>query len=108
MRIRFKLASTTLQRNWFGMATNAEPTGDDAFNGTYAFVIGTISGSPNFQIMRNDASSGTVLADTGIAVDTNIHEVRLVGDEANTRFSWSLDGSAYTHYTTDVPLQQVP
>lgn len=104
MYIKFKLETTTLQRIYLGFATNAEPTGDDPYgSGTVAFMIGHISGDTNFKIIHNDTSGATVFDDTGTALNTSIHTIKLVADEANTRFSWSLDGGTYSHVTTNIP-----
>ena len=41
--------------------------------------------------------------DTGIAIDTGVHEIELVADTVNSRFLWSLDNTAYVAVTADIP-----
>jgi hypothetical protein len=103
-KIRFQLVDTTLMRLYCGLMGIAEPTGDDPFgSGTVGIVCGITSGATNFEIMRNDTTGATVITSTGVAVDASPHIIKIVADEANSRFSWSFDNSAYTHYTTDIP-----
>jgi hypothetical protein len=109
IRIRFKCVTTTLQRLCLGLTTNAEPAGDDPFAvSTYVGVaLGCKSGDTNFQILHDDTAAGTtIFDDTGVAIDTEVHTVSIVADEDNSRFSWSLDGSVYTHITTNIPTTQ--
>ena len=40
---------------------------------------------------------------TGVAVDTAVHEIRIVADEANTRFAWKLDAGSYNFLTANIP-----
>jgi hypothetical protein len=109
MRFRFQLpASTdyTLARLYIGMAVNQEMTGDDPLNAANGVLVGFISGGANFQVMRNDGTGATVLADVAAsaqALDTAIHNVYIVADEANSRFSVRWDNNAYVHFTTDIP-----
>jgi len=111
IRIRFQLVELTNHRLWMGFMTNLEPTGDTAFNaGGYAFALGisTTLSSPlnaNFVIWHAPNTTVTSVDDTGTAFDGNVHTVYLVGDDANSRFSWKLDSGSYNHVTTNIPTQ---
>lgn len=109
---KFKLVSQTVDRLFLGhMGGNPtnppEPAGDDTLNAGNGFLFGmsttsSVSAS-HWLILHNDGTGATVVEDTGITFDANVHTIKLVADESNTRFSWSLDGGAYTHVTTDIP-----
>ena len=110
MRFKFQLPASgdfTLSRLWIGWGNNAEPAGDDAFNAVSACCIGLISGGTNFIILRNDGSGATNVADnvagSAQALDTSVHTVSIVADEANTRFGVKWDANAYVFVNTDIP-----
>ena len=104
-RFRIALGSTTLRRDYFGFASlNADLTGDDPLNGASGFMFGYLAAtSANYLIMHNDGTGATVNIDTGIAASTATKIVSLVYDNANSRFSYSIDGGAYSHVTTELP-----
>jgi hypothetical protein len=111
MRFRFLLNATTdhtLSRGYFGFTTNVEPTGDDPLNARSGFMIGWISTSTNFIVIRNDVTGATDLsgnvAATAQALDTFMHTVSIVADEPNSRWSVKWDANDYVHYTTDIPV----
>lgn len=104
-RIKMKLTlnNTTLCRYYLGFAPTAELTSDDPLNTLDGFLFGYIAtAGSNYLIMHNDGSGATVSDDTGTA-STGVREVRLVCDNTNSRFSWSIDGGAYTHVTANIP-----
>jgi hypothetical protein len=106
---RFKLSAadaTPTQRVYIGWQVSVTaPGGDDPLNATQGFLFGqATTTNNNWVIMRNDGVSGTVIASTGTAFNTSVHTIELVGDATNSRFGYSLDGGAFTYYTTDIPL----
>ena len=106
LRVRFQLPAAsdyTLSRGYIGFAFNAEPTGDDALNARNGFMVGWISGGTNFIAHRNDGVGATDVTGSIAPLDTAIHTVSLVGDEANSRFSARIDNNPYIHYTTEIP-----
>ena len=110
IRFRFMVPTSgdyTLARLYLGIATNAEPTGDTALNSAAGCMVGFVSGGTHFKIFHNDAGAAgdydDDVAASPQALDTNIHEVRIVADEANTRFSVKWDTNPYVHITTDIP-----
>jgi hypothetical protein len=105
IRIRFALVHTTNVRYYMGFAPAAELTGDDPLNALDGFMIGYIAAtSANYIIMHNDGTGATTTVSTGVAaVGSAVHDAKLVYDNANSRISWSFDGGAYNHITTDIP-----
>lgn len=108
--IRFRLGQTTNERSWFGFqtSTGTDPTGDTELNSKTGFYVGHRSTDTNFVIMHNDGSA-TALYDnvTGSPpIDTNIHKIEIMADDANTRFRVSFDGGAWQDITAQIPAQQ--
>lgn len=108
-RIKFKLSSLTLVRLYLGTSSfTTDPTGDDPLNTAHGFFFGLTSGDTTWQIMHNDGTSGAGIKDnTGITADTNVHTLELFADNANTRYGYSLDGSAIAWTSTRIPTATV-
>jgi hypothetical protein len=108
VRFKFKLVTNTNQNFWLGFigGVPTEPSGVGVLSaGSPGIMFGVNSGlATNWAIMNNGTSGSAVVTDTGIAYDTNIHTVNLVGDSANTRFAWNIDGGAYSFVTTTASL----
>lgn len=108
MRIRFQLVSTTLMRVYIGFIGGGptEPAGDDPYGaGASGLTFGCISGATNFQLLHNDSSGATVVDDTGVAIDTALHTLSIVADEAaaSNKFAYKLDSGSYVNVTADIP-----
>lgn len=108
MRFRFKILQSTLARFYFGFLgpTIPELTGDSPLDNISGFIFGVMptTSTTNWTLATNNGAASTTLTDTGTAFNiTGVHTLSLVADEANTRFSWSIDGGAYTHVTTNIP-----
>jgi hypothetical protein len=105
---KFKLVSTTSQNFWLGFIGGGptELAGADPFGaGASGIVFGvSTTVATNWAIMYNDAAGATVIDNTGIAYDTNVHTVKIVGDDANTKFMWSLDNAAYVALGTPAAI----
>ena len=100
----------TLARLYIGFSSLAADTnGDDAFNAASGVCIGFVSANPAtaFKVLRNDGSGATDVssdpAGSSQATDTTAHEVRIVADEDNSRFSVKWDSNAYVHFTSEIP-----
>lgn len=108
IRFKFKLVTNTNQNFWLGFIGGGptEPSGVGVLSaGSPGIMFGVNSGlATDWAIMSNGTSGSAVVTDTGIPFDTNIHTVNLVGDSANTRFAWNLDGGAYSFVTTTASL----
>jgi hypothetical protein len=108
MRFTFLVTNNTDHRFWIGFTNQTtELTGEDPLSGLAGVMFGAVAADTNWKILHNDATGATVSDDTGIARGTSIHTVNLVSDHANSRWSWSYDGGAYTHITTEIPLTGV-
>lgn len=78
---------------------------DDPLNALSGFVLGKITTSANWQILRNDGGGVTVAVDTGVLVVANTEvTIEIFSDPANARWGWSINQGAVTFYTTDIPL----
>jgi hypothetical protein len=108
-RFRFQVPTSgdyTTARLYIGLATNGfEPTGDDAYTTNTGVLVGFISGGTHFKIIHNDGTGSTVIEDltTPVTLDTAIHTVSIVGDEANSKYAVKWDSQAYKDITTDIP-----
>jgi hypothetical protein len=103
-RVRFSTISPTISRAYIGIGTpNVEPTGDDPLNAQSGVLFGMITTNANYVIMHNDGTGATVIDDTGVPKDTTVREIKIVADNASSRFSWSLNAGPYTHITTEIP-----
>lgn len=113
MKIRFKfntnvnLTFTNAYIGFLGGAPTVQPTGTDPF-GTGAAVPGCTFGinttvATNFVVAHNDTSGSTVLDNTSIPFDNNIHTLYMVCDNANAKIWWALDNFNYTPISTDIP-----
>jgi len=106
-RALFRLGTTTLQRLYLGFHTSGvDLTGDDPLNAQTGVMFGCKSGDTNFQILHNDATGVTLFENTGIAIDTNVHRLEIIADDANARFGWSLDSSAFSY--TNLTSTEIP
>jgi len=104
-RSRFKLSSSATQtRLVLGFVASTSTVGntDDPFNASGGFAIGKQTTSANFRILHNDGAGVTASDDTGIAVDTNTHQIDLWADANGNQFYWSLDFSTPVAVTTDI------
>jgi hypothetical protein len=110
-RAFFRLGSSTLMRFYMGFHTSGvDLTGDDPLNAQAGVMLGCRSGDTNAFILHNDTSGATVFEDTGVTVaslGTGLHKIEIRADDANTKFLWSLDNSAFvsTNLTTNIPAQ---
>lgn len=67
-----------------------------------ALVRDSTAGNTNFLISHSNGG-GTVTETQVQVADTNIHTLRLVSDEANSKFQYSWDGGALVDVTTNIP-----
>lgn len=101
--IKFRLNSLTDSRLFMGLEGSAALTGDDPCITRNCFLFGIKVNQTTFQIIKNDGVGSSVFVSTGVTVDTNIHTIELKADNTNSRFCWSLDSSAFSCETTDIP-----
>lgn len=108
---RFKIPSADLDyRLYAGFHddTNENFTTDTEVNAHSSFMLFKASNQSTYRIVHNDGGTTQAEVDTSIAVNVNAHEVRLQADATNNRWGWSLDGSAMSFITTDIPAADTP
>jgi len=101
--IKFKFISTTLRRGWVGW-TEANHMASDSTAATHKFALrlSTAPAVTGFTIVHSDGTTEVVEAQIQ-ASDALIHTIRLVGDNANSRWGYSFDGAAIVWITTNIP-----
>jgi hypothetical protein len=103
MTVRFRINDTTNTRLYIGMSSAvADPSGDDPLNALSGALFGKVSTDASWAFMHNDGSGVTVVDDSGIAADTNIHKIEVMGNSSGS-FTWQLDEGAINTVTTEIP-----
>ena len=99
--IKFRITVATDVRFWAGFFT-ADPISDDNPIAEHiALRLSTTASNVNFVISHAD---GVTQAETQLALaDTAIHTIRIVADEANSKFQYSFDGAPLADLTTNIP-----
>jgi hypothetical protein len=89
-----------------GWASAEPPADNNTFmNGLSGFMIGFQNDTAEtedttWQIMRNDGSGSETKVSTGISMTPgNTFTFELVGDTANNRWGWNVNGGSFTYYT---------
>jgi hypothetical protein len=103
MYVEFRLNTTANQRLYIGFdSTTTAETGDDPLNATSGWYFGFISTDTLFKILSNDGTGATVsTAVTAVTtIDTTMHKLWIVADDANSQFGISIDGNAYQYIST--------
>jgi len=99
--IKFKINATSLRRFWVGWFASTPMASDAPTIDHFGLRLSTSAGSTNFVLSHAD---GATQAETSIqATDTSIHTIRLVADNANSRWGFSFDGASITWITTNIP-----
>lgn len=81
----------------------AFPTATPAFIFYWSSTVTT-----NIAVIRNDASGSAVVVDSGVSMPVNTpRTLEIRAEEASSRIGWSINGSAFTYYTTDIPAATV-
>ena len=113
MKLRFKFntnVNLTATNAYFGFngGTAFQPTGADPYGTGSGGVPGCVFGintglATNFAVMHNDTAGSTVVDNTSIPFDNNIHTLYMVCDNANSKIWWALDNFTYTAVSADIP-----
>jgi len=101
--VKFRVNSTAVRRVWIGFM-EADHMASDSTAATHKFAM-RLSTSPavtGFTIVHSNGTTETVEAQIQ-ASDTAIHTIRLIADNANSRFGYSFDGAAIVWITTNIP-----
>ena len=107
-KLRWKIDEAGANIRFFaGFTASASAIGnsDDPLNALSGFGVAVNTIQSNYQIYHNDSAGATVLVDTGIAKDTNYHDIELWVDDNGAAFYWSLDGSTPASVTANIPAQ---
>lgn len=102
---KFRLNDTASNERFYvgwQSSNSAFPTsGDDPLTGLSGLLFGVRAADTTWQILYNEGTSGTNFANASgsPARDTNIHTIELKGDDANSKWQYSFDGSAFVDVT---------
>lgn len=105
---RGRLGSATVStfRTFFGLSSDAanSPSASDTYADSKSVAMfGHRTTDTNWQFIHNDGSATALYEDTGVAINTSLRTLEIFGDDTNTRFGWSIDGSTISWITTQVP-----
>jgi hypothetical protein len=101
IQIKFRLTQAATERLWLGFFTADPIAADNPITEHIALRLSTVASNVNFVISHAD---GVTQAETQVGVaDLLIHTIRIVSDEANSKFQYSFDGAALTDLTTNIP-----
>lgn len=101
---RFRINDVTNTRLYIGIqATGTSPSSDDPLNAQMGIHFGKITTDTSWVVLHNDAAGATVVDDTAILADTNIHNVQIIADHDNSQFIVILDGANLFQVSTDIP-----
>lgn len=105
-KCQFSVDVLTNKRFCIGFATSIA-TSNDAYlaTGVAGFIFRYSSTTDTtIKLLRNTNSGTATTVDTGVTLAANTPvTVEIIADEPNTRMGWSINGSAFTYYTTAIP-----
>lgn len=112
-KIKLQFDVLTDKRFFVGLVgVDSLPTGVDTYIGTAVAGFGfrfSSTTDTTWQVLRNDTAGAAVVVNSGVTVAANTaHTLEIIADDANSRIGWSIDGSAVTYYTTDIPANVTP
>ena len=100
--IKFKVTTTTNRRVWIGWMESDHMASDtSAAIHKFALRLSTTAANVNFCIVHSNGTTETI-TQIGTA-DALIHTIRLVADNANSRWGYSWDGGTVVWVTTNIP-----
>ena len=97
-------------RLWIGFAGDVtESTENSSFlENDIGFMLAKRSDESFYKIIRNDGDATQDESASILTADGAVHRIRLVADNTNTRFGYSLDGAALTYFNTEIPSTTDP
>jgi hypothetical protein len=112
-KVKLQTDALTNKRIFVGfIGANTVPTATDTLIGTAVAGFGfrfSSTTDTTWKVLRNDTSGAAVTVDSGVTVTANSPDtLEIIADDANTQIGWSIDGSAITNYTTDIPSNITP
>jgi hypothetical protein len=114
-RFKVKLQTDVLtnKRIFVGfIGANSVPTATDIVLATgiagFGFRFSSTTDT-TWKVLRNDASGTALTVDSGVTVLANTPStLEIIADDANSQIGWSINDSAITNYSTDVPSNITP
>jgi len=94
----------TGSRFYAGFASTGAVTKSSSFlDSLSGFLMFKHSSENFFKIANNDGSGSMVEGSSILTTNSGWHSIRLLADEAGSRFGWSLDGGAITYVSSEIP-----
>lgn len=108
LAVKFKNAtSATSNILYTGFkASSGDPTGGttDPLASNSGIMLVQRAADTQYQICTNSGGANSTFTSTGVNVDTTtVNTIVFRADDANTKWQWSLNGSAWTDVTTTIP-----
>ena len=103
-KTRFILNQNTNVRFMCGYFDVLPTTADSFANQSYFGIRYTAGVDTNFMLIRNDGGvTPPAAVSTGVAYSATPHSITVLADNAGNRMGYSIDNSAPTWFTTDIP-----
>jgi len=101
--IKFRLPATTSQRTWIGF-TEADHMASDSTAATHKFMLrcSSTAAVTGFTIVHSNGTTETIESQIS-AANTNVHTIRIIADNGNTRWGYSFDGASIVWITSNIP-----
>jgi hypothetical protein len=101
---KFKPVSSTVLRIWIGVVESDHMASDtDAAIHKFALRLSTAAANVNYCIVHSDGTTEGTPVQVAVADSGTAHTIRLVADNANSRFGYSFDGAAVAYISTNIP-----
>jgi hypothetical protein len=105
--VKFYVSHVTNTRTYIGLKpSSTDPASgvEDPIATANGIMLVQRSTDTNWQIATNNTGANSNFTSTGVAAAANtVYTLQIVGDDANSRFLWSLNGSTLSPITTQVP-----
>lgn len=102
---RFKLNQISSVRAFIGFTDKDAPTMlnvDNVLGSYFGLSYSTVRGDSNFKIITEDGGNSPSVTDTGIPVDTNIHDLYLQMIDFPSQVQWQIDDNDRGFASTNV------
>lgn len=112
-KIKLQFDALTNKRVFVGfISVNSVPAITDTYLATAVAGFGfrySSTTDTTWKVLRNDTAGTAITVDSGVTVAANTPDtLEIIADDANSRIGWSINGSAVTYYTTDIPANITP
>jgi hypothetical protein len=112
-KTKLQFDALTNKRIFVGLlGANSLPTATDTYIGTAVPGFGfrySSTTDTTWKVLRNDSAGAAVTVDSAVTAAANAPDtLEIIADDANSQIGWSINGSAITNYTTDIPANITP